>query len=178
MVLGCSSLPPKLTFHSLLQHCQSVGDLSLQFLYLKSSMREKQKQENGLLEVFCVGLTSQGSTLWEQTAWLLGGLKSQHKKVLPAELLGHMGQHILNQVFLVCKHKKPRLWTSLHCQTLLWRKKAVETLPPGWLADKGTTLYKELWKNQMIRHWNYKWPLLLSSCKDVHFQMGQKKRIK
>lgn len=52
VLLWCVPLSAALTFHSLLQHCQSVDDLSLQLLNLKSSIREKQNMKMDYWEIF------------------------------------------------------------------------------------------------------------------------------
>lgn len=97
--------------------------------------------------------------------WLASTI-TQTAEALPAELLGHLRQHVLKHVLLVCKYKDGpdksllagghvpspgfKLIISKHTGSIVTLEvcateaKKENSVPPSWPVDRGTTLYKEL----------------------------------
>lgn len=119
---------------------------------------------------------------------VLASTITQTAEALPAELLGHLRQHVLKHVLLVCKHKDASdksLLASGHVPSpgfkLIISKntgfivalevrateaKKENSVPPSWPVDRGTTLYKELIgsKDRLFYHGPSKLNVNSSKC--------------
>lgn len=102
------------TFHSLLQYDESVGDLRLQLVDAKGPAREEKAPKGDNHKTFSP-FSLDTNIVWSNAAiWAVArtiakqapaSVRLQPQQNIPAELLGHLRQHVLEHVLLLCRHK-------------------------------------------------------------------------